>query len=510
MKFWSRFFSRVVLVSVSIAIQLSWLFVVVFVLSDIYLPFAILLNLVSVAATIAIVNRYGNPEIKLAWVIPILIFPLFGGLIFFISSGKRPKKKLRRSIDKAKEKTREHYQTNYHPAPGDIRGKDRYIWGQCRYIMSNGYPIYRDTRATYYDTGLSGWEAMLEDLRRAEHYIFLEYFILAPGKMWGTVLDILREKKAAGVDVRVIYDDVGSISVLPRHYDRKLEASGIPCVCFNPYRPVYSVVMNNRDHRKIMAIDGRVCYTGGSNLADEYIGELSRFGEWKDNFLRLEGEAVRSMVLMFLEMWHAARPASREEDITGFLPPSDRSITPCEGLVLPYGNSPVENEELAGDIYLHLINQATEYVYIFTPYLIIDHEMSRALCSAARRGVDVRIVVPAIPDKKTIYHLTQSYFPALIESGVTIYKFLPGFIHSKCVLVDDRVAIVGTINFDYRSLIQHFENACLFVDHPVIKDVRRDFELTFPRCEVVRQKERRFNMLYDLYLAILRVLAPML
>lgn len=512
MKFLSRLFSRLVLISLSIAIQMAWLLVVVYLLSDIYLPFAILLNLISIAATIAIINRYGNPEIKLAWIVPILIFPLFGGLIFFISSGKRPKKKLRRALDKAKEETWEHYLTNYHPAPEDVRGKNRYIWGQCGYIMANGYPIYRDTKATYYDQVPDGWEAMLKDLRSAERYIFLEYFILAPGKMWGTVLDILKEKKAAGVDVRVIYDDVGSIAVLPRHYDRQLEAMGIPCVRFNPYRPVYSVVMNNRDHRKIMAIDGRVCYTGGSNLADEYIGEIVRFGEWKDNLLCLEGEAVRSMVLMFLEMWHAARPDTLSEDITPFLPAPHHpdADTPCEGLVLPYGNSPVENETLAGDIYLNLINQATEHIYIFTPYLIIDHEMSRALCLAAQRGVDVRIVVPAIPDKKSVYHLTQSYFPELMQNGVGIYKFTPGFIHSKCLLVDDRVAIVGTINFDYRSLIQHFENACLFVDHPVIADVRRDFEQTFPRCEIAQLKKTRFNMLHDLYLAILRVLAPML
>ena len=510
MKFLSRLFSRLVLVSLAIAIQLAWLFAVMFVLSDIYLPFATLLNLISIAATIDIINRRGNPEVKLAWIVPILIFPLFGGIIFFISSGKRPKKKLRRAIDAAQENTKEHYLTNYHPEPNDVRGKNRYIWGQCNYIMDNGYPIYRDTKAVYYNSGRAGWEAMLEDLRRAEHFIFLEYFILAPGTMWGTVLDILKEKRAAGVDVRVMYDDVGSIAVLPHRYDRELEEVGIPCVRFNPYRPVYSVVMNNRDHRKIMVIDGHVCYTGGSNLADEYIGEITRFGEWKDNFLRLEGEGVRSMTLMFLEMWHATRPDSRKEDITPFLPTVKHATTPCDGLVLPYANSPVENETLAGDIYLNLINQATEYVYIFTPYLIIDSEMSRALCLAARRGVDVRIVVPAIPDKKTIYHLTQSYFPSLIESGVSIYKFTPGFLHSKCLLVDDRVAIVGTINFDYRSLIQHFENACLFVDHPVIQDVRRDFEDTFPRCELVKPKARRFNMLYDLYLAILRVLAPML
>ncbi len=555
MKFLSRLFSRVVLVSLAIAIQLAWLFVVAFVLSDIYLPFAILLNLISIAATVAIINRYGNPEIKLAWIVPILCFPLFGGLIYFISSGKRPKRNLRRALDKAKEITAEQYQTNYHPEPTDIRGKDRYIWGQCNYIMDHGFPIYRDTKATYYDTGKAGWNAMINDLKRAEKFIFLEYFILAPGKMWGTVLDIIKEKKAAGVDVRVIYDDMGSISVLPRHYNRELERMGIPCVRFNPYRPVYSVVMNNRDHRKILVIDGKVGYTGGSNLADEYIGEMIRFGEWKDNFLRLEGEGVRSMTLMFLEMWYANRPAQKsdrtgdetarkeavakadigemtgkdastvgkktvksrrkatfrvQEDVTAFMPPADASAISCPGLVLPYGNSPVDKSTMAGDIYLNLINQATEYVYIFTPYLIIDHEMSRALCMAAGRGVDVRVVVPAIPDKKSVYHLTQSYFPKLIDHGVVIYKYTPGFLHSKCFVVDDRLAVVGTINMDYRSLIQHFENACLFVDHPVVKDVRADFERTFPRCEVVQKKEPRFNMLYDIYLAILRVLAPML
>lgn len=511
MKFWSKFFSRVVLVSLAIALQMSWLMVVMFLLSDVYLPVAILLNLISVVATIGIINRYGNPDIKLAWVVPILIFPLFGGIIYFLSGGKRPKKKLRRALSKTSDMTKEHYQTNYHPEPTDIRGKDRYIWGQCQYIASNGYPVYRDTQATYYDNGLSGWQAMLEDLRRAEKFIFVEYFILAPGKMWGQVLEILKEKQAAGVDVRVIYDDVGSISVLPRHYDRILKKMGIPCVRFNPYRPVYSVVMNHRDHRKILVIDGNVAYTGGSNLADEYIGELVRFGQWKDNFLRLEGEGVRSMTLMFLEMWNAVLATDRAEDIERFMPdPAHSASVISEGLTLPYASSPVGNVTLAGDVYLNLINQATEYVHIFTPYLVIDYEMTRALCLAAKRGVDVRIVVPSIPDKKFIYHLSQSYFPELIENGVTIYQYTPGFVHSKCFVVDDRVAVVGTVNMDYRSLIQHFENACLFVDHPVVKEVRADFERTFPQCKVVKLKKRRLNMLYDLYLAMLRVIAPML
>lgn len=516
MKLLRRLVSRVVLVSLGIAIQLAVLFYIVFNLSAYYLPIAFFFNLLSLLVVLFIIKRPGNPQIKLAWIVPVLVFPLFGGLIFLLSGGKRPKKKPRTALDKASVLTDAYMQSNiaHDLASPDLplaADTDRGIAGQCRYLHEQGFTAYRDTDATYFSDCREGWERIMEDLRRAERFIFMEYFILNPGKMWDPVLEILKEKAAAGVDVRLMYDDVGSISYVSRHYHKEIEAFGIKCVKFNPYRPVYAVVMNHRDHRKITVVDGHVAYTGGINFADEYIGETVRFGEWHDNVLRMEGEAVRSMTLLFLEMWNAARPTDTAESIADFMPkPEQVAGMRCAGYVQPYGDSPVDAEILAQNVYLNIINQASKYVYIFTPYLVIDYEMTRALCLAARRGVDVRLIVPAVPDKKIVYELTQSYFPELIENGVKVYKFTPGFMHSKVFVADDRMAVVGSVNLDYRSLLLHFENAVLFMDHPVIPAVKADFEEVLPRCELVEAKKYRFNMLYELYLGLLRLFAPVL
>ncbi len=516
MKLLRRLLSRVVLVSLGIALQLAWIFFMLFIASAYYLPIALFLNLVSLLAVIFIINRSGNPQIKMAWIVPILIFPLFGGLIFLFSGGKRPKKKLRTALSRSAEMIRPHMQSNI---PYDLSSPDLPlsaevdlpVAAQCHYLHEQGFTAYRDTAADYFADCRAGWERIMEDLESAERFIFMEYFIVNPGRMWDPVLEILTRKAAAGVDVRLMYDDVGSINYVSRHYHKDIEKLGIKCVKFNPYRPVYDVVMNHRDHRKILVVDGNVAYTGGINFADEYIGEDVRFGEWHDNVLRMEGEGVRSMTLLFLEMWNAVRPTDTVASIAAFMPDPERSACEkCAGLVQPYGNYPVENEMLAENVYLNLINQASKYVYIFTPYVVIDYEMTRALSLAALRGVDVRLIVPGIPDKKTVYELTQSFFPELIENGVKVYKFTPGFLHSKVMLTDDRLAVVGSINLDYRSLLLHFENAVLFVDHPVLTAVKQDFEEMLPRCDLVGIKKKRFSMLYELYLGLLRLFAPLL
>lgn len=513
MKVLRKILSRVVLFSLGILIQLVWLFFVVFKLSEYYLPIAFALSLVSLIAVLYIIYRPGNPLIKMAWIVPILVFPLFGGIIFMISGGKGPKKKLAKGLSESQKLISPMLPTSEQAlaADGEIRPQDKYIEGQCHYLTQYGFPHYRNTAAEYFDNGYDGWIRMLEDLKSAQSFIFLEYFIVKPGTMWDAVLEILKEKAAAGIEVRMIYDDVGSIGTLPRKYAAEMASYGIQCVAFNRYRPVYSVVMNHRDHRKILVVDGHTAYTGGVNLADEYIGKDLRLGEWKDNVLRLHGEGVRSMTLLFLHMWNAVRPTDTEQRVESYMPRVEavEGVT-CEGVVQPYGDSPVDNEPVAENVYLNIINQAVDYVYICSPYVIIDTETSRALCLAAKRGVDVRLVVPAVPDKKIVYHLTQSYFPELLESGVKIYKFTPGFVHSKCFVADDRMAVVGSINIDYRSLYLHFENACFFVDHPVVADVKRDFENTFPRCAEVTTKNRRFNLLYGAYLSILRLFAPLL
>jgi cardiolipin synthase len=332
MKILRKLFSRVVLVSLGIAIQLAWLFFIVFYLSAYYLPIAMFFSLISLAAVIYIINRPGNPQVKMAWVVPIMVFPLFGGIIFFMSGGKRPKKKLLRALEKSAEMLRLYRVSNVNldlsdPAAVPARREDRYLTGQCHYLDRLGYPVYRDTAAAYYSDCRAGWERLLCDLRAAERFIFMEYFIIRPGVMWDSVLEVLKEKAAAGLDVRLMYDDVGSISYLPRDYFKQMEAFGIKCFPFNRYKPIYAVVMNHRDHRKITVIDGHIGYTGGVNFADEYIGEEVRFGEWKDNILRLEGEGVRSMTLLFLEMWNAGRPTDTAESAAAFMPDPARAGT---------------------------------------------------------------------------------------------------------------------------------------------------------------------------------------
>ena len=509
MRVLKKIFSRVFLFSLGIFLQLLWLFILVFKLSEFYLPIAFALNMISLAAVLWIVGREGSFAIKMAWIVPILAFPLFGGIIFMISGGKGPKRKLTRALDKSFQNIKP-----YVPAQAMSREaspKDEYIKGQCHYLDAYGFPPYQNTHAVYHDNGRDAWTQMLQDLASAQRFIFLEYFILRPGVMWDGILAVLKEKAAQGVEVRVMYDDLGSISYLPRKYAKELEGFGIQCVAFNRYRPVYSVVMDHRDHRKILVIDGHIAYTGGINLADEYIGDESRFGDWKDNAIRLQGEGVRSMTLMFLHLWNAVRPTDAAEGIAAYMPrPEDVSDMVCHGAVQPYGDSPVDSVPLAENVYLNIINQSVRYCYIFSPYVIIDEAMMRALCLAAQRGVDVRLVVPAVPDKKIVYHLTLSYLPELMENGVRVYKYTPGFVHAKSFVADDRIAVVGSINTDYRSLYHHFENACLFVDHPVVLDVKRDFERTFPRCEALEPRHHRLPLLYNVYLSILKLFAPLL
>lgn len=516
MRLWGKILSRFTLVSLAILLEMLWLFYVVFQLSVYYLPIAWVFNGISFLAVIIIINRPGNPLVKLSWIVPVMTFPFFGGFLYFISGGKRPKKKLRHALEVSEKHLASYNLGNARAedicAPNGPDGvEDKHVRGQCRYLETYGFPLYQNTDATYYADCMVGWQRMLEDLEKAEHFIFLEYFIIRPGTMWDAIRDILIRKAESGVDVRLLYDDFGCVSCLPRHFARDLEAHGIKCVAFNPYRPVYSVVMNHRDHRKILVTDQGVAYTGGANLSDEYIGLWKRFGHWKDNFVRLEGEAVRRMTLLFLQMWYAVRPADMAEDVTAFLPnPALMTHKKCPGYIQPYGDSPMDSEVLAENVYLNMINQATKYVWICSPYIIVDYEMTRALCLAVRRGVDVRLVAPAVPDKKMVFQVTKSHFPELVDNGVKVYMYTPGFVHSKCFVADDRLAVVGTINMDYRSLTLHFENACLFVDHPMIAEVRADFEKTFPQCQQVQTPEKKPGIFRSLWLTVLRLFAPLM
>ena len=381
------------------------------------------------------------------------VAPVFGALFYLYTKSDIGHRLLRERttqlIREGRSDLRAHASAQQH-----LEERDPQIARMASYIAKSGcYPVWEHTAVTYFPLGEDKFAALLPALRQAKHFIFLEYFIIEEGRMWDAILEILREKAEAQLDVRVMYDDLGSISKVSSKYDRKLRSYGINCVKFNPFRPILSAVHNNRDHRKIAVIDGVIGYTGGANLADEYINETHPFGIWKDAALRLEGEGVKSLTMMFLQNFDFS--TGRFDRFEDYLPKSEPSFRDC-GWVQAFGDGPKpwSEEQVGENAYLNLINQAKHKLYVMTPYLIADHTLMNALILAARRGVDVRVVTPHIPDKRAVYWLTRSNYAPLIEGGVKIYEFTPGFIHSKVMLSDD-TAIVGTINLDYRSLVHH-------------------------------------------------------
>ena len=435
------------------------------------------LTVLSVIIVIWLVRKYDNPMYKITWILVIVLLPLFGGL-FYLFWGNTPLNRART-------------QHQYEPKPPDftdymrtpatkelIEQHPRHA-ARARYIETlDGMPVWTNTETKYFRVGEEMFDSMCEELRHAQKFIFLEYFIIEEGIMWDTILDILREKAAAGLDVRVLYDDVGSICTLPKDYDRYLMSLGIHAVRFNRFIPTLNTYLNYRNHRKMMIIDGNVGYMGGINLADEYINAEQRFGYWKDAAIRLEGAAVWNFTVMFLNAWNAFRP--QETDYTAFAPTRLPAVQ--DGVVQPYADSPLDEEPLAETVYLDILSQAQRYVYIYTPYLAVGEEMLDALKNAAKRGVDVRLILPGIPDKKLVFRLSRSYYLPLLRAGVRIYEFTPGFLHAKCYVSDDRVAVVGSINMDYRSLFLHFECGTLLFHNSQIAALRKDVERTLPQC----------------------------
>ena len=449
-----------------------------------------------------IINRNEKPSSKLNWVIMILAVPVFGVPMYMLFGEGRPTRRMHRRISAAKRENAACLAQRESGTPSsNCEGRDEEI---CRYLTRYaGYPLCRDGEVTYYPSGKEMFKDMLAALDSAEKFILAEYFIVAGGKMWDEFRERLLQKARQGVQIRLIYDDVGSLLVLPPKYDRYLEYlhPNIRCFRFNPAVPIFTMRMNNRDHRKILVVDGKVAFTGGINLADEYIDEKVRFGVWKDTGVRVTGSGVESFTVMFFNLWNAFR--KDKEQLNSFL--SERPQTEPGGnagqeelkekeenkgnvsdngkrpvpVIQPYDDSPLDRESVGETVYLDIINRACDYVYIFTPYLILDDFMRTAICNAAKRGVDVRIVTPGIPDKKTVFRLTRSNYAPLLKAGVKIYEYKPGFIHAKSMVSDDSCAVVGTINLDYRSLYLHFENAVYFSGCSAVLDVKRDSENIF-------------------------------
>lgn len=488
-----------------IAVQIFWLVAFGLWLSRYAAWFNTAFTLVAFAVVAFLILKEDNPSYKLTWIVVVAFLPLFGGMMYLLFGNKRPSRRMRKRLESVEAARRELMEAQ---EPGVTAELDTRVAGTSAYLTRRGpFPAYRNTDVVYFEVGERLFEQLLPDLEAAKSYIFMEYFILAEGSVWEEISEILCRKAQEGVDVRIIYDDMGSVSVLPRGLYTQMARAGVRVMAFNPFLPLVSLVMNHRDHRKITVIDGRVAYTGGINIADEYANRCVRFGHWKDTGLRLEGEAVRSFAVMFLNMWNAYRKT--DEDYTPYLP-ADVKRRETGGIVQPYCDSPLDEENLAENVYLDILAQAKRYVYIFTPYLIIDSEMQAALTLAAKRGVDVRIVTPGVPDKKMVYRLTRSYYTPLIRAGVRIYEYSPGFLHAKSFVCDDRMAVVGTVNMDYRSLFLHFECGALLMEHPVIGEIKQDALRTMAASREIYMKDSKKYSRSSLIDLILRLLSPML
>ena len=456
-----------------------------------------------------IINKNDRPSTRLNWILLILILPVIGVPMYLVCGEGRPAKKLRRRIERAKTENREkRTQTlgEMQPIPVEERGDTL-----CNFLLNIAdYPVYTDGEVTYYKSGEEMFPEMLKELKKAEKFILFEYFIIKHGKMWNEIRKILLEKAMAGVQIRIIYDDFGCMMTLPPDYDRYLESlhENIKCMTFNEVVPFFAVRMNNRDHRKIIVIDGKTAFTGGINIADEYIGEVRRFGHWKDSGVKITGEAVASFTQMFFYMWNGFR--KDKEDLSNFLLPiqNENSTQVKQDSTLriqPYDDCPLDKISTAETVYADIVNRAKKYVYIFTPYLVLDDYLRSTLCQAALRGVDVRVVTPGIPDKKMIYRLTRANYGILLDCGVKIYEYTPGFIHAKSIVSDDDCAVVGTINFDYRSLYLHFENAVYFSGCNAVLDVKRDCEETFLLSKECTRENSKRSVVGKLVDSLLRI-----
>lgn len=477
--------SKANLVFFAMLLQLAILVGGLIAFMDSFYIFYSLSIVLSFAVVLWILNDTSNPAYKIAWLIPILVFPIFGG-IFYLFFGKiRLSGKMKQQIKEGEKWVR----------PLTTRGSENLrkleslnidAAMQSRYLSVNARnPVWTNTASEYLPTGELAFERITEALKKAEHFIFIEFFIIGEGRMWETVLSILAQKAKRGVDVRVMYDDFGCIGRLPSNYEKRLEAMGIKCAVFNLLKPLLSASYNHRDHRKILVIDGRVGFTGGINLADEYINEFPRFGHWKDNAIRLEGDAVASFTSMFLKLWSFARRKHDDDPRYEIFPQEGWPVLESDGFVQPYEDSPLDSELVGENVYLNIIGKAKRYLYITTPYLIIDNEMLMALTLAAKNGLDVRIITPHIPDKWYVHAVTRANYRALVAGGVRIFEYLPGFIHSKTFVADDIFGTVGTINLDFRSLYLHFECGVWLFGCRSLLAMRDDFLTTLEKCQEV-------------------------
>ena len=465
--------------------------------------------LISATVVLYIVNKPENPAYKLTWILLMMVTPILGGVLYIAIAGNRTRMKFIRDAQKNHLDTFQ-YMPSDKSRQREIRKLSQSASVQSTYISKTaGYPVYKNTVVRYFPLGEDNFAKLVEELNNANHFIFMEYFIIKQGEMWDTILEIMERKAKEGVDVRLIYDDFGCSMWIPSRFIKDMKEKGIKVAAFNPIGPVFNLRQNNRDHRKITVIDGYVGFTGGINLADEYINKKVRFGHWKDTAIKIEGDAVQSFTMMFLQMWNITE--RQPEDYAKYLTEKQPGFSRKDGYIIPYGDSPFDHENVGEEVYFHILNHAKKYVHIMTPYLILDNEMIDALTRAAKGGIEVQIIMPHIPDKPYAFYLAKTYYEELIAGGVEIYEYTPGFVHAKVFTSDDDTATVGSINLDYRSLYLHFECGAYMYSNDVLHDVEQDFKETLKQCqEITKESCDKYPKGKMLVGKMLRLIAPLM
>lgn len=537
-------FSRMAIVALLIILQIIWIWLLFEYLAEYNVVIHVLTMIIGAILLLVVVNKDEVPEYKMPWMLVIVISPILGGVLYVFFGSNQPGRLMERQYSKIEEQSDRIIKQNLDVIES-LRKENSVACAQAMYLYeSSRSPVYANSYTRYFSMGDDMFPVMVRELKKAKRFIFIEYFILEEGLFWNTILDILKQKLEEGVEVRVMYDDIGSIGKVPMIYPTKLRKMGFNAQVFRPFLPFISTVHNNRDHRKIMIVDNRVAFTGGVNLADEYINKKQRFGTWKDTGIMLEGECVSEFTAMFLTLWDVqartisdykkyagfnpfivpmpALKGKNEEDVPELVASEEFAPAPVnvslaerkkeEGYVVCFGDGPKPfyEEQVGKNAYLNILNNATDYVYIATPYLICDNELLSAIRLAARRGVDVRMITPRIPDKQTIYLITRSNYSTLIEAGVKIYEYTPGFIHAKNFVSDDKYAVVSTINLDYRSLVHHFECGVWMYNTPTVAKIKADMLKTIGQSKQISAEEAKLNVMQNLVKSIVQIVTPLL
>lgn len=503
-KFKNILVNRIALILPAIIVQAAWLYALIKRLSPVAAVAESILSALAAVFVLYLNSKRDEPSYKILWLLVILIFPVMGTLLYLTFGNRSAGRPIRKLLRRSREISGDPPKENLLIGRTESSLRVSQIFGYMTKITD--FPLCENGKAVYYPSGEKLFEDYITELRSAERYIYIEYFIIEDGVMWDSILEILEEKAGQGVDVRVIYDDLGCIGTLPSKYNRYLNKSKIKCIKFNPFIFALAGRLNNRDHRKITVIDGVTAFSGGINLADEYINEKEKYGYWKDIGFMLKGSGVENFRYMFIEFWNAFSDDIISREVIAEKPPA---YSGHDGYVLPYYDNPVGKYAASCTLYSELLSGAEKYAWFCTPYLMLGDELMTAFVHAAERGVDVRIIMPGIPDKKMIFRISRCYYYPLIEAGVRIYEYEPGFVHAKACISDDIIGTIGSVNLDYRSLYLHFECNALFYKSGVLTDLKADYEDTLSKCREITQKDLGSNMLTSTINGILRLLAPL-